>query len=494
VNRLNRILPLALVCLFVLFLYSILPLASAFEIGDDEGFEVIKGLMCSKGYHLYTDMWNDQPPVFTMALDGAFTLFGSSILTARLVAGGFGLLLVSSLFGLVQIKSGTRAAVLASFFLLCSPGALLLMISAMLEVPAFALALLAMWLLCRSANTTRPVVWRIASGALMALALQTKFTAALVGPAMAAELLLQSRNTKSSLSRFFSAGLFWTIGFAVVFALIGLTWARGSLASSWQSHTTTHSVAGLEEASANPLNTSLFREHYELSSASVVCLVLFARRKTWNSIAVPGVLLATCLLVHSVHRPWWNYYYLHFAIALSWLAGALLENLISRIQAFQRPRSGSFGFLGNWRAAALCVLAALMIAKSERRLEGSVKMIRAKPKTADNPIVQNLKKYGRGVKWIYSESGIYPFHAGLRVIPELAIIMPKRFWSGQISTEQIISICDHQNTEIIILPSSSITFEWKRLLGTKYIQAASDGRSELYILNTTVSHARPGST
>src|SRR6266498_2727246 len=103
-------------------LFCFLPLATAFEMGDDEGFEVIKAFMCSKGYKLYTEIWNDQPPVSTMILKTAFDWFGPSILTARLVAAGFGLLLLGVFHELVRSRSGKWTALLATFLLLAAPG------------------------------------------------------------------------------------------------------------------------------------------------------------------------------------------------------------------------------------------------------------------------------------------------------------------------------------------------------------------------------------
>jgi 4-amino-4-deoxy-L-arabinose transferase-like glycosyltransferase len=148
-----------------------------------------RGLMCSKGYRLYTEIWNDQPPVSTMILKTAFHWFGTSILTARLVAAGFGLLLMGAFHELVRLRSGKWAALLATFFLLASPGVLLLSVSVMLEVPAFATALLSALLLLLWLKRQHPL-WLFASGAVMAIALQIKLTSALVAPAILIELWL----------------------------------------------------------------------------------------------------------------------------------------------------------------------------------------------------------------------------------------------------------------------------------------------------------------
>src|SRR5438874_5356127 len=58
---------ICLVLLLTLYfgLESLLPLRTAVQIGGDEGFELAKATLCLKGYKLYSEVWNDQPPLHT---------------------------------------------------------------------------------------------------------------------------------------------------------------------------------------------------------------------------------------------------------------------------------------------------------------------------------------------------------------------------------------------------------------------------------------------
>src|SRR5207302_2589522 len=72
--------------------------------------------------------------------------------------------------------------------------------------------------------------------------------------------------------------------------------------------------------------------------AAAVSVVLAARCKRLREITFPLTLLATAAAIHSVHRPWWNYYYLHFAIPIAWLAGyALNEGIQTLLRLFSPP-------------------------------------------------------------------------------------------------------------------------------------------------------------
>src|ERR1035437_1426486 len=112
-SRLNYLAGLTAVLAMLVLFYALLPLGSALEFGGDEGIELIKGFMCSKGFALYKDIWNDQPPLFTVLLAAGFKAFGPSLLAALLIAAGLSLLLFGVVYSLVSQRAGMRAAFLA---------------------------------------------------------------------------------------------------------------------------------------------------------------------------------------------------------------------------------------------------------------------------------------------------------------------------------------------------------------------------------------------
>jgi 4-amino-4-deoxy-L-arabinose transferase-like glycosyltransferase len=114
---------------------------------------------------------------------------GPVLPAARALAIGFGGLLLYSLMSVVWMRCGRWATLGAAVILATAPMFLSLSFSVMLEVPAFATALLAVWLLFRWLEERRPV-WLVLSGLVMGCALQIKFTAALVLPALAVEVML----------------------------------------------------------------------------------------------------------------------------------------------------------------------------------------------------------------------------------------------------------------------------------------------------------------
>src|SRR5260370_36282891 len=87
-GRCARIAVLPLLLLLFVALELFVPLRTAVQIGPDEGFELAKGTRCSKGHNLYTEVWNDQPPLHTFLITKLVTNISWSILIPRLVTVG----------------------------------------------------------------------------------------------------------------------------------------------------------------------------------------------------------------------------------------------------------------------------------------------------------------------------------------------------------------------------------------------------------------------
>jgi len=468
----------------LILIYSLLPLGTALEFGRDEGYEVIKPFLCTKGFVLYKDIWNDQPPIFTVLLTWAFKAWGPTIRVARLVAAGFGLLLFVTFFQLVRQRSGLWASLLAAFLLLASPAMLQLSVSVMLETPAFATALVSALLLFQWSR--RPHWgWLLASGAVMGIALQIKLTAALIVPAMLVEMALTRWSSRSqSWTRATAFDLAqWGATVVALFLAIGLVWASGSFQSSFQSHFMERPVPSHGRAEDYVLPAGLLRQHVDGLGGAVIGLALLVRRKHWREYMFPAVLLLTAAAIHAVHRPWWNYYYLHLAIPLAWLAGVGVKEIISAATTF-RPKA-SFRLISGQSAkgVALCALAALLLARPEKRLEANIRDLRRRPTIVSSLVVKTMKQYAERTHWAYADPVIYPFHAQVLVPPELAIVMLKRFWSGQITTAAIVEACKRYHAEQLVLPATPAP-EWRELLANEYTPACAEQGWVLYVANS----------
>ena len=463
-------------------IFSLLPFGTALEFGGDEGYELMKGFLCSKGYVMYRDIWNDQPPIFTLLLSNVFKVTGPSLLAARLVAAGFGLLMFVAFFELVRQRLGQWSALLAAFFLAAAPTVLMSSVSVMLEVPAFGVALIAALFLMHWRKRPR-LQWLLVSGAVVGLALQIKLTAVVVVPAMLAEIMF-ARHVRAGSTQL-RAVLFdllrWGGIAGVIFILIQLVWGGASYEIALKSHFASHAVAGLVSPESLRFSPRLFLGHPECAVAALIAVLLVIKQGLWRELSFPLVLLATALAIHLVHRPWWDYYYLHLAIPIAWLAGFALIQMVHAARQFLSSSLFRFASPMLWKGIGSSAVIALILAMSEMRLEAGVKSLRHVPLAGNSQVLAKMREYASQTHWAYSQRIIYPFQAGLAVPPELAVVVLKRFWSGQITTREIVDLCRRYRPEQIFLFKTRAGAEWKGLLDTGYFLAYQDKDSELYV-------------
>jgi hypothetical protein len=198
-------------------------------------------------------------------------------------------------------------------------------------------------------------------------------------------------------------------------------------------------------------------------------------------LSFPTVLLLTVVLIHAFHRPWWNYYYLHFAVPLAWLAGWATSEALKAASSYLRTNPFLLSSSSTWKAIALCAVTAALLARSEGRLEANVKQLQESPKINTSALLAKMRRYAPATQWVCAVDVMYPFHAGLRVPPDLAVIMAKRFWSGQISAQQIIDVCRKYKPEQILLTNGRIGSEWTDFLNADYQLALADRDFVLYV-------------
>src|SRR5262245_53655979 len=180
-DRLRAATALALLLAVYFSLQFLLPLRTAIQLGGDEGFELAKASLCLKGYKLYSEVWNDQPPLHTFVLTQVLKHVSPTIFAARVLTSLFATLLLIALYLIVLRVSGLVAAILATGLLIASPGFLTLSSSCMLEIPALSFAVAA---LCALLNLG-PSRWHAAEllcGALFGIALQMKLVPIVLVP------------------------------------------------------------------------------------------------------------------------------------------------------------------------------------------------------------------------------------------------------------------------------------------------------------------------
>jgi 4-amino-4-deoxy-L-arabinose transferase-like glycosyltransferase len=458
-------LSLAVASGFGILLIALAPLFDALEFGTDEGYELMKGFLVSRGYSLYGEIWSDQPPLHTALLALVFKLAGVSAGAARGLTVLFAAVLVWSFYELIRIRSGNAVAILGSVVLVLSPHFFQLSVSAMIVLPAMSLGLFSVWLLFHS-ETKSARWWLVSSGVVMGLALQIKFAAALFIPAMLVELILREwrssaetavnspriheahiNDGRSNLIRTMPALLVWGTGAAAGFGLVLAFFAEGTFDLLLGTH------FSKETRLAFGGSDSLVRFHRDLwndpgtLAASLAGLIWILWRRAWKHL-FPLVLLITVYIFHCFHRPYWDFHYLHFAIPIAWLSATVIGELARYLYRLDRKRSfAGAGIYFVWSA-----LLALLLADLPGKVKRSWSSITRVQMAADQPLVRELQSYAGRVDWVVVSWNIYAFHAGIPVPPPLAVVSQKRTRSGRFDSEALLEVIMHYEPELIALP------------------------------------------
>lgn len=441
-----------LVALFfaVMVVTKISALTSDFELDTDEGFNIIKAWLYSRGFPLYGQMWNDQPPLYTILLTGWMQLWGWSLPVARTLTLGFSALLVWCFYQITWRSLGIVPALIGALLLSTSWGFSQLSVSAMIGLPALALAMLSIyWLLLYEASNALP--WLIASGMVLGCSLQTKlFTAFLVPIILAYIGCLRFRSTRRFDWKSIFLPLFiWLMSGCLIYLVIGLTSGQLlHLSSTFTSHLKQSTPAD-ELLSANFNSFAYFRSmlaqdrRYLLPFAFGAAFLIFRKRQWVGLLPIFWLLASTAVILK--HKPLWYHHYLLFSIPFYWL----LSYAIAFFLDFLRQQSNIQGQLTTLKARMIALGVGLLLLIIG--IGKTMPPLPIKPPTGDAEALNQILRYKPVTNWIFTDRPIYAFKAGLTVPPETAVISIKRFNSGNLTLADLLAVWQRYQPEQILL-------------------------------------------
>lgn len=330
-------------------------------------------------------------------------------------------------------------------------------------------------------------------GVLLALALQIKLTAAIFIPATVIEIVLRSpaRTWQAKRSWAIRGVFLITVTAIVCFVLVSLMFG-GSYDQMWASLFSEELADHFAGSSEAAFSTKIFLKHLDGLVVGGVGLLTLLSRASRRDAVLPTVLFATALCVHSFRRPYWEYYYLHFAVPLALLGGIGMAHLCDAAAA-----SMNLGAKKVVRRlsvmSCLLLLNAIILNGTSGRILDLLERASSWRLPEDCGIVGAMRRYAEGTRWVYTRGSIHAFHAGLDHIPELAVLPGNRIWSGRISVEDIWTIVRRYEPEQILiseLPRNS----YGDFVLTSYALVASDPFLRLYVKRTAMPSAQPGNS
>ncbi|HEY3854128.1 MAG TPA: phospholipid carrier-dependent glycosyltransferase [Verrucomicrobiae bacterium] len=457
-----------------------LPLRSAILIGADEGFEVAKATLCLKGYKLYTDIWNDQPPLHTFLLTEALRHDSSSMLLPRLITAGFTLLLITAIFFLFLRLSNLRIAAIATILLIASPGFLLLGSSCMLEIPALAPTICALCALVFGSRS-RQMFTTLVAGMAFAIALEIKLISLVMLPVAVLLIWICCREEILSGQYFARSVLIFAISSAATTILIDLAVSQGAYLAhfheSWVSHFGRTKSFDYGAPDDHQFSWIALLKNWDLSLPALGGIAICARNLTRApSMAAPISWLAYCLLIFGLHRPWWNYYYVHTTIPLCWCAAIGIDSLWKKVTWPE----------GRLWCALLALYGLCAGAWIQERLVGEIQSVQNSPQTYASLFLKQIELYKSQARWLYTEEPVYSFHSGIPMPPDLAVLVLKRYWSGEMTNARLAEDLKSFKPELMLLRNDSNPRPFRDFINADYQLIYMDSGNLLYVLKSIV--------
>lgn len=420
----------------------------------DEGINLMKALLHMRGYDLYGDVWNDQPPLMTVTLSALFSWVGVDVAAARVVVMLLSALLLWCVYLLARRTSGTAPAVAAVILLVLSEFYLRLSGALMIGLPALALATLALTLLV----VWRPAWWRVVVSAIvMALALNTKLMVVMVGPACVVALLWAGQDDRRPWKTRVLQVLAW--GLVVAGATILVAVALGATRVDMLVGTHVSNLAREQEKFS--AEAAAFFPHfveqqaaYLLVAAAGVIWALVRRR--WG-VLVPLTWFATTVTALAVHRPLWYHYVILLNVPLAWLCAfgvaawwLGLRRAVASLIGGGPKRSAwlKIALYSGGAAAVLALLWGYPMPLPQRQAE---QMTIYRPNYIQE-MADQLRADGQAASgWVFTDHPFYAVQAGLVVPPPIAVLSRKRLESGIITREMLRNVLREYEPPYVLL-------------------------------------------
>jgi 4-amino-4-deoxy-L-arabinose transferase-like glycosyltransferase len=448
---------------------AMLPLRSAFQLDPDEGYELMKSFLVSRGYHLYSDVWDDQPPLHTECIALLFRLFEPSVFICRLTTALFAIVLLISVFEICKHFADKTTGYLAVWLIVSSTFFVQLGASALLEIPAVSLMVAAIAVSCKFYEAFQ-ARWLIFSGILIGLSLQVKFTAALLLPTVLVVHALR-RHLLTTQHRFGSGpGRALSIHVAascLTFLLAFCVFSKpAALHIFWRSHFS-HAV--------DAASSQLYRwQPYALLDDIGLCFaaafaMLWFLSHPRREYLIGLVTLGFVVAIHWVHRPFWYYYKIHYIIPLSVFAamGMVKSGRAVCIMIFDARKQLRGPLVCLIFVYAVCAIVVSLSTTSS--LIAGIQSMRSLSRVNDSTTFRLISQSKYHAKFIFTDQRTAAFRAKLLIPPEIAIIPSKRIWSGQISREEILTALERHSPELILIPTQwEEQFDLSEYLAKRY--------------------------
>jgi hypothetical protein len=430
------------------------PFREIFQYDLDEGGQAMKALLLARGYSLYSEIWSDQPPVFTYLQAGGIRAFNADVDDARVLVMLFSTALLAAAAHTLRLHWGLGHALCGVVLIAMLPYFTSLSAAVMVGLPAISFAVMALaahvaW------HQQRKHIYLIVSALFLSLSIFTKLFTVILAPIFVIGILVdeRARQGKSFVWRdLLRPALVWALFFAA-FSLAAALLMIGP--ANLGELLFTHLNARDMVADNAPISWYLRDSWPVLLLAGVGSLLVILERRWLSLYWIAWVGSAYLLL--SVHRPVFFHHQLLVTVPAAVLAGIAAGEAFCRIPQMFRSRA----FLNRRALLAILALAgftASLTLRAPLTLPDFYRLPEFRKKAANSPwpeqqqmFLTKMANHAPETRWIVTDLPMYAFRAGLANPPYLSFITAKRLYTGELTEEKIIAVIAQYRPEQVMI-------------------------------------------
>lgn len=460
------------------------PQWNAFWIYYDEGYSLMKAFLVERGYHLYSQIWSDQPPLLTDLLAYLFRVNGPSVYASRVVTLLLSCLLIWAAVQYLRLGWGNHAALAGFFLLILLPYFISLSIAVLEGQPSLAMAMASL-LFIGLWHRRRARIFLIASALALGTSVLIKLFTLFLAPIYLGGLLLAEYTRSGSQRKWLQISqpaLLWGLVFAFFTVLVGTLLAGpGDVMQLVRPHWQASKVI-VENApgSQNYPITFYLQDAWSILLLALVGAAYAIWQRRWLML-YPMVWMITAFIILLNIRPVWFHHQLLITLPAAMLAGGAAAETIRIIpRAIRSP--ASMGHLWIWLAggltAIMLVLANLPIQASSQFL--STEKTGEQRAPYEERVMRRISQYADQTKWMVTDLPMYAFRAGIPVPPELAVISAKRIAAGELSGSELLNAVQEYKPEQVLLGRFDFPELQEYLAENYYLILERPGELKLY--------------
>ncbi|MGW8250761.1 MAG: ArnT family glycosyltransferase [Anaerolineales bacterium] len=435
-----------------------------FRFSMDEGIALMVGRLIERGYPLYSQIWNDQPPLFFYMLAELFPVLGFDVGMYRLVVLLISGLLLWAVFQFLSIVWDRLYAVIGVVLILLLPKYLVLSVSVMAGLPAITFAMLSLLSLALW-HLQRRRLWLVLSALLLAVSVQIKLFTGFLAPIFLIGILaaeLTRVNRKLFRIKVINPVVLWGTVFAGVSMIIVLFLVGPEHVSQLlQDHLAAREV--------ETFNNFAYTIHWHLRQAwlpillGLIGAINVVRQQRWLALyLVAWTGIAYGLLAG--HTPVWDHQQILVTIPAAMLASStvcegyiVLKGVIrTRLTGIEQDSRPSDRVAGMAAAGIILLILAALVPGTLRLLSPlpSVDHSGLNLQADQRRVLNIMQKYASQTEWVVTDQLMFAFRTRLPVPPNLAVFTSKRLETGELTEGEIIETIVEWRPEQVLLTRS----------------------------------------